>query len=719
MKTIVINTSKEAKDTKLDILFKAPFDQNSLLWIDSELELLGENAQKLQHSLIEQTDTVDRDYQLIVLVDLYPFPYGNDKSTVPQYRALLERYVLTVLVEQLHGQLNLSPNGVSVYFVDSAKTERGLDIDALAENAKVQQEQQRKQEKQAMTQERDLLKRVDGDLNDEYYPLRSEPEKPELTQQQRRLMDIFGWTEAVTKDSFSWTMKTSVSGDTCIDFSEIFKDTARAIRASHESADILSLALREVMESLEKATLTCVGRVPFHSLTCFVSRENEQSKLEGFFCLFANVFSCVQEKALLEQVKSFDKEQIRELLVAALKKYRYFSAEENITVRFEPITKVFEQRKAICERRKKEARGKSEFKDKSDEEVAEQVMSECRKPQTEALNGKLHGLDRAFHELAEEIFGNYDAEVIHRQNNRIVKSCLEGLWNWRDKQTDEGFRCIVNDVIAMNGSTAAAEAQQSKRDSIAFIEEEYEAARAELINQVTDAENKLAGNKNILLETKDLVLKYSDWMRKGMWSWISFIGAVFTVLATVFPFFYTEYCSGVTGVGFQVNLLSIVGLCAVLYAVAAGIYIGYINRKKLELILQLQTLRDQSEEDRKASIIALYRYYNDTVVEAESHCLLWREILRRDQENAKKGIKRNYHIKRLKNLAEQVERFITMLKLDVPGQVTAGPQDWDSYVRQGLGINGEESYYQQENRRVYCLLPEKDTLPQKGDEEEA
>ena len=41
MKTIVINTSKEAKNTKLDILFKTPFDEGSLLWIDNRLSPPG------------------------------------------------------------------------------------------------------------------------------------------------------------------------------------------------------------------------------------------------------------------------------------------------------------------------------------------------------------------------------------------------------------------------------------------------------------------------------------------------------------------------------------------------------------------------------------------------------------------------------------------------------------------------------------------------------
>ncbi len=714
MKTVVINTSKEAKNTKLDILFKAPFDQNGLLWIDSELNALGENALQIKESLINRTDMVDRDYQLIVLVDLYAFPLGNDKKAVGIYQMLVQRYVMFQLVEKLHSELNLSPRGVSLYFVDSAKTESGLDLNLLDDNSKQQEKSEALKHAQMEAQEKKMLIRRDGDLSDEAVCV-EEPRRGR-TEQQRILMNIFSWTEGMKNSDFRWDMKISVTGDETIDFSEVFYSTAFSIKKSHKTAEVLDIALQEVLAPLEVSQLSSVGRFPIHSLVCFVSRENEQSKLEGFFCLFANIFSCVQEKKLFAQLMVFDKDEIRTLLIAALKKYKHFSAEENIKVEFEPITKIFERRTAIYERRKKEARSRSEFKDKSDEEVAQIVMSEKQSVQRSGENRKLHGLDRTFHDLAEDIFSNYDENVIRAQNNRIVKSCLEGLWDWRDKQTSESFKGIVDAEIALAG----VEDRAPKRDKLAFIEEEYEAKRDELINKVTDAENKLAANKNILLETKDLVLKYGDWMRKGKWYWISFIGAVFTVLATVFPFFYTDYSIGNVGLSFWVNLPTVIGYCAAVYAVAASIYIAYINRKKLALIHELETLRDKSEEERKASIIALYRYYNDTVVEAESHCLLWREILRRDRENAKKGIKRNYHIKRLKSLAEQVERFITMLKIDAGEAVIAGPKDLDEYAQMGLRINGEASFYEQENRRVYCFLPEKDANQQpKGGTEEA
>ena len=62
MRTVVINTSKEAKKSKLNILFKAPFDQTSLLWIDRKLDALGECADEaLRVALATYVDyVVDR-----------------------------------------------------------------------------------------------------------------------------------------------------------------------------------------------------------------------------------------------------------------------------------------------------------------------------------------------------------------------------------------------------------------------------------------------------------------------------------------------------------------------------------------------------------------------------------------------------------------------------------------------------------------------------------
>lgn len=717
MKTVVINTSKEAKNTKLDVLFKAPFDQNSLLWIESGLSDLGEKAYVVKQSLIAESDTIDKDYQLIVLVDLYPFPLGNDKKAVEIYRMLMEKYIRATLIETLYKTFNLAPKGAALYFIDSAKEIRGLEINKMANNPVEQEEE----EKYAYAdQEARLAKAAsyaDGDLSDdEIIPVPKR--RVRRSEEQRILMEIFGWTEDMNRETLGWNMRVSADEEESVDFSGVFAETSSSVAKSHETAAVLEIAFEGVLAPQEGSRLFSTGRFPVYTIVCPVVRDNEQSKIEGFFGVFANIFTRVQEKTLIPQAEEFTKEEIKTLLSDALKKYRYFSLEENIQVRYEPIASVFKKCDTICNKRKNEARSQNEDKGKSDDEVVEDIIAMHRPVPTAGTNWHLRGTDKAFHELMEDIFASYDAEVIQKQNNEVVRKCLAGLWSWRDKQTSETFKEMVSATVS--DPTVTADGNQGKtRDNITFIEEEYEAKRSELINKVTKAEHELASNKNVLLKVKDLVLQYGDWMRKGKWYWVSVIGAIFTVLATTFPFFYTEVSAGSTGMGFQVNLLLIVGFCAFLYAVSASVYITYINRKKLELLGKLEDLRKESVEERKASIKALYRYYNDTVVEAETLYLLWREIQRRDRENAKKGIKRNHHIKRLKSLIEQIERFITMMKLDVDKAAKAGQKEIDQYTKLGLRLNGEESFYEEGNRRVYCILPEQNGNQPKGGTDEA
>lgn len=704
MRTVVINTSKEAKKSKLNILFKAPFDQTSLLWIDRKLDALGECADEIRQSLIENTDTVDRDYQLIVLVDLYPLPLGNDKKAVKIYEHLIERYIRFFLLENLYSSLNLAPRGVAMYFVDSAKALRGLNLDSLVDNIKEQERLEAAAEAERESRVKQAQQDKSGDLEDADFEL--DKKRKNRTEEQRILMEIFGWKENMRSTEFNWKMKISVTGESTIDFSEVFKDTSYSIAKSHETAAALEIALDEVLAPVEDSNLQGVGRFPVYKVIYDVERENEQSKIEGFFCVFAGIFTCVQEKMLLTQPVSLKEEQIRKMLISALKKYSYFSREENICVSFEPIEKIFKQRETICEKRKSEIKNRSEFKDKSDEDVADMIMSDQTLASYDKKSQKLRGLDQQFHEIAEDIFRHYDEEVIRKQNNRIVKSCLEGLWTWRDDQTSDSFKSLVDSTVKTSAGVSDTQNRDQKRENIAFIEEEYEAKRDDLINKVTDAEHKLASNTNILLETKDLVLEYSDWMRKGKWYWISTLGALFTLLATVFPFFYTEISSGAAGIGFRINGVMVLATCALLYAVASTVYMTYINRKKRELIEKLERKRNESIQNRRNSIIALYHYYSDTVVEAESHYLLWREILRRDRENAKKGIKRNYHINRLKGLSELVKRFSTMLKIDTDSEGKTEESDVKDYQKKCLRLDGEKPFYEQENQRVYRFLPE-------------
>lgn len=733
MRTIVINTSKEAINTKLDVLFKAPFDQSNLLWYDSNLTNLDAVAQKIKQTLINDADTVDRDYNMIVLVDLYDFPHGNEMDTTKLYKALLIRYIGVMLVNKLHSEFNLTPMGVSVYFVDSAKYQNYFSLETLTSNPL----EQERIANEALSGKENLQIETNagGDLVDNV-PMVKKKSHVDRSREERLIMELFSWTEETNQDAFQWMLKASISEEIYLDFSKTFEEAAVSIQNSHKSAKVLEIALESVvaiLSDIEEGNWNeiAVARLPvitskdysIYSLTCACKRDNEQSLVESYFSVFANIFSCVQSGQLHKTLTLYEKDSIKQLLIDALKKYQYFSDEKNIDVDFEAIGPIFELRERVYKSRRENAQKQNAYKDKTAEEVADIIMqtTNTNDSTNEVVSGgaKLHGLDRAFYTLVDEVFANYDPEKVKKQNDTIVKSCLKGLWNWRDEQTSEAFKKEVELVLTnagKNGEKAGTQtASEASRADIAFIKEEYEREYTELINAVTEAEHKLVENQNILLETKDLILKYGDLMRKGKWYLISFIGAIIAVITSVFPYIYMQsYSTNETVIHRVLYGLFIVGF-VLLYSVASGIYIGKINKKKRLLKEELEQLKVKSEEERRASIAALYTYYTQTIIDTESHCLLWRELLRRDRENSKKGIKRNNHKKRLEMLAGAVKRFMTMLKFSVEDEACENTAaDEKKYEELGLRLNSDASFYSADNQKVYSILLEK-SLPEKSE----
>ncbi|MBE6688494.1 MAG: hypothetical protein E7588_04335 [Ruminococcaceae bacterium] len=728
MRTIVINTSREAMNTRLDILFKAPFDQNSLLWYNIGLSELQNAACEIKQALITDTDTVDRDYNLIVLVDLYNFPHGNEKDAVSIYKALITRYVGITLVNRLYGEFDLIPSGTSVYFADSAELENDWSAEKLAANPV---EQKRIEAAETSRVQEKTLKRSTDDLEDDDFSVTVDKTGRDNTQ--KLIMKLFGWTEDISAQDFKWQLNTSITEEQYLDLTDTFKVTADSISKSDKSAKVLDIALESVTGILsdrvngEWNTPAVSAKLPefsgrgyvIYALTCRFERDNEQSLIESYFNIFANIFSCVQNQKLNSSVKKYNSKQIRAILTDALKKYRHFSDERNIEVDFEPVSKVFEKREEIYKKRRETAKEyDSEFRNKTPEEVADIIMSEKHGSSEHAEDFptyKMRGIDKEFYTLVADIFDNYDTEIINEQNNRIVKTCLKGLWSWRDKQTGEDFKRVVDAVVPRNSHDEDGSASAD----IALMEEQYEREYTNLINSVTETEHKLAANRNILLETKDLIIKYSDLMRKGRNYLICTVGAVVAVCAAALPYIYVQAHSINENFVHRILYILFTAGFAVLYGTASGIYIGKINKEKRVLKDSLEELKKKSEEERRSSIAALYTFYSRTVVETENHCLLWREISRRQKENSRKCIKRNNHKKRLEKLAGAVERFMTMLKISVDDEeyyVTG--DDRKRYEADGLSLNAGESFYSNPNYKVYSVLPvNTDNSDEKGEEQ--
>ncbi len=719
MKTIVINTSKEAAETKLDVLFKTPCDRNSLLWFETELADIQDMPPVIRQALIDNVDIVDRDYNLIVLVDLCSLPHGNDSNYVNIYKPLLARYIGMKLVCPLHSNQGITPKATSLYFADSSTPGEWYDYAAFQDiNA---EEQQKRKNREALEAEAALQAAVnsrdgEGGLVDVYDAVDQKQSKQTIySQNDKIIMDIFGWTENITKDEISWQLPLSVGERKDLDYTDVFALETTAISCRSDRVAVIDSAL-EVIRNVISNTKNSgydqfLSRLPdgapieyvINCLSHNFARDNERAVIEGFFNLLANIFDCVQTGSLDLEFKLYSFENIKDLLLSALKKYKYFSIEENVTVEFEPVAKIYEKKERIFSLRNDAKNIITGNNNKTPDDIAKEIMSK-RTAYTQTVHTKLRGVDAEFQSLVTAVFNNYDPELIREQNSEIVKQCLTELWELRDKQTGEGFSRIVDSVLGADSDKST----RNVRETIVFIEADYERDYSALINRVTETEHSLSSNKNILLETKDLVLKYGDLMRKGKVYLISSIGAFISMAVAVLPYLYVEYYGGTNPFTFAAMGPIVVAGAFALYGTAASVYASRIASKKRALKGQLEDIKKKSESERKESIKALYQYYSKTVVDAENHYLLWREISRRDRENAKKGIKRNNHIKQLEFLIGEIRRFMTMLKIEVSEEACAVTDDDKArYKSEKLSLYAEESFHSPKNQKIYSVIPVK------------
>lgn len=722
MKTIFINTSKEAKRTKLDVLFNAPFDHNTLLCYECKINEISEMASIIKKALITDADTVDRDYNLIVLVDMYEFPRGDEIEAVNLYKQLVTHYVGATLVNRLNSEVNLCPVGTAIYYTDSSSKCRNYIPEYDNE---IQKSEKNKEKKLSKIKASPKLTSEDDLSVEDFcgYDDVNEESKETPDNEAYLIAELFGWKDKMKKTELSWKLRCSVSEEDFLDFTDVFRDISCSVEKSHERASVIDVALGELKKFIicsEKGvagTKQAIEHIKSYYITvntCKFNRDNEQSLKEGFFKAYANIYACIQSGKICADVIEYTENEIRTLLVNALNKYNYFSDEEKIEVDMQPVAAVFEKRSELFKRHRKMALEKSQHKDDDEEKIAESIMSSSGKEKSVQMveTSKLRGVDLQFYSTVEEIFGNYDTEVIKKQNDLIVKNCMLVLWEWRDRCTNEDFCRLVeagDDAFAENIKT---DGEKPVCDSVAFLAEEHEAEYNRLIGEITEVEHRLSANKNILLETQNTAIEYDSWMKKGKNYLVSFIGAVVAVLASGIPFIYMQmYSEKKMLVPVLVFLIFTLGF-SLIYAIASGIYMSAINRRKYELKVKLDRLREESETDRKESIIALYRYYNSTIVEANCHYLLWQELLRREKENSCKEIMRNAHIAKLKELRETVERYLTMLKIDA-SEYTCN----DEY--KNLVLMGQEPFCSENNKKIYSILPVKqssDNLKSGGEE---
>ena len=710
MKTIFINTSKEAARTRLDGLFSAPFDRNSLLRYDCELNQIGNAASDIKQALISDADMVDRDYNLIVLVDLYGFPQGNDKHFINIYKQLVSRYIGTTLIYELHDKMNLRPQNTAIYFADSSAKHENFT--AQYNNEKEKEEEKKEQlNYQANSYEYEIEEENNtaSDLTDKVPATNNKPlymgRKKEYSYEDKILMQLFSWKEDCKKEDFNWKLRYSITDEIYLDFSSTFEKTADSIKKSDKTADFLGIALIETKKDIifshedSSSAIQQIPEIQGYSVTihtCSFNRNNEQSLIEGFFKAYANIYTCVQEQKISDSVTDFSKDEIEKLLNEALCKYKYFSAEENIELDIKPVGSVFEKRSSAFERFKKRALENNKYKDMTADDIAKQIMTESnsRKKEKHINTNGMRGTDLTFHNMVEDIFCNYDMDVISEQNNSLIKNCMLTLWDWRDRCTNDEFcQTLVNEQINIDIKNNGLSCE-----SVEFYADDYKKEHNRLVGEITQVEHRLSANKNILLETQDLMSKYAVLMKKGKKYLVSFIGAVIAVLASSIPFIYIQsYSAKKMFVPILISLI-FTAFFAALYAGASAIYMMVIRRQKKALSIQLSRIKEASENDRKTSIKALYNYYTNTIIEANFYYLLWQELLKREKENSQKEIMRNAHITKLTELIESIKRYITMLKIQPIEDIA------EKTYPDNMKLKGDEPFCSENNRIIYSIL---------------
>ncbi len=717
MRTIVINTSVEAKKTQLNILFKAPFDQSSLIWFDEDKFCnIANYPAIIERELIDNADTVDRNYNLLVLVDLYGLYRSQEKEVSAIYKVLLTKYLSAFLIDPLKANHDLRPNQAAIFFVDSFKYSK-TEIEYSAANPEEAEENERKRILEAEKKNRSVARSDDGDLIGDDITTQSNGKKRSKTE--KNILDIFSWTEDSKADDILWN-KTKLDS---LDFSSIFSETDKAIKASAKNVHVIDIALAAVTELINNwnkngehssvrefdISSHIVNSFSISAFAFDIVTENEQSLLEGYFNVLANIFTCVQEQTVLNNIKNYSKDEIKKVLLEALRKYTYFSKEENITIELEPVIELYNAKKCIYEERKKTAHAESPAK--NIDELLKPDSSEKRLRSEDVLPiFKPTKTDKRFGDIAADIFNNYDPEIIKSQNDSVIKDCLKGFWNWRDKQTDDDFvnvaeACRQKQNLTDNakGQNPAVSSTSDTRAEMVMVEEDFDREYTELINKVTEAEHKLSSNENILLETKNLIIKYVDTAKKGKIYLLAQIGAGIAVLISILPFLFIQGASANENLLHKIMYVLFTAGFAVLYGGAVSFYSSLIMRKKRTLISELETYKEQSEKERRESIEALYEYYRDVIVDAESHYLLRREISKRNDRNSRKLMMKNNHIVRLDHLERRVKRFITTLKLDF-SENDLDDESKNNFDESGLSLYGEKSYYDKDNQKIYSVL---------------
>ncbi|MBQ9975786.1 MAG: hypothetical protein IJP16_04680 [Clostridia bacterium] len=768
MRTIVINTTNEISDTGLDFLFKAPFDSSAFLWYDCKLSEMGECAEDIKKSLITTTDIVDKDYNLIVLIDLYFLPYGKACNMISLYQRLLVKYISDVFVSDYCFLNGMVPQNISVAFLDSSSNSFNIEFYQKKSNAV---EQAREEREKILSKEKKTRIKTDknGMLVD--LPDTDDDSVSVYSPEDKAIMLLFGWSEGIDSKSINWRLKLSNGEE--LDFSKVFSAISHGISHSFEGAKILRTLLRDINDALPsfsdgdfEGTMIYELSLPsdinktVNVLSYRFPRENERQLVEGYFTIYANVFSCIGDGTVLRSVKPFNDGDIEMLLKRARAKYKHYSEDENIELETEDVRLIVEGREKLkkmfvddaeelyglksvdgrdtCDKIRNKVASilgiKGDGKDKSIgvdftafktafdsknhkgnaaaliEDYRYKIDNDRESGGREGLQDKhlrkqrlSSSLDKGFKALVEAIYENYDADRIKAQNKKLIDNCYRSFWDSRDKQSHRTLIEYINGLKPADNSGNHEEQVKQELDDVKNGDLHfYRADKADdynkLVEEITDVEHKICKNRDVLLETRSLALRYDDIKRRGRLGTLAVVGGLIAIATAILPYILIQGQSINSNIVHLVLYLLFTAGFAALYLIASIIFLNGIIKKKRALMSEAADLFAQSVWDRWESAVAFYTFYAKTTVEAEAHKLIWSEVEERVEKNRRYCAERNNHKIRLGHMIGLVDRFITRLKYSTDDGA-------ESYSFEGCDkLKGHEAYYTEHNRRIYSIL---------------
>ncbi len=707
MRTVVINTSKAEQNMRFDILFRMPFGEDRLFWINEELPNLGGCVQAIADRVLKNAHFVNRAMNVIVIVDKLAFPYGRYEALKEMYNKLLLLYVRSTLLEPL-ARISLQPKESCLVTVEYA-TDPNLPLDFFEkmfdnadEQARAKEEARKKKPARQYDENGDALpdRHAYGDARPAYADEPAGNDNIDQLQKQI-LMKLFGWQKGSFGAESSWDVTIDADEGTKINFETVFPDAVKTCRLS-PNRDLLDLTIKNLIETLETANL---GKDPAHyEIKC--PFDSDRDVTFAYFQSLVHVYNCIEQGTLNVPAVNISEEKLKTLFEQAYAKYNYYADENHIPLTLEKLEGA------------RDAEVLEKFADLTitlpeDASVTDPLIRRAFSPEPmqnlEDPRITKGALDERFANCAKAIAEDYAREHIEAQNTEVLMLCMNRYLAWRDEKTAEGLKAALDEANKRKDDDPAL-----KQDGIAditgrfeILEKKYEEMRKEDIENIVSVANEPAYYENVCHRTNVLCTEYDHLCKQARRYKLAMFGGAACVAVLFLAYLIYEGVSGWKGLARMPIYLGTLAAFAAAYLCAAGWYIRRIRAKKTDLFLQLKELKEIGEKRRLESLVRLKNYYETVMTRAETHSLWWVVVQERYRRNFRLGTLKSDHVKLFGDLRKATLGFATKMKVYIDRNA-AVKEKWTDF-------DVEKSYYDDPNVKYYAFfeIPEKKEDPQR------